>query len=61
MGDFAGANEAWTSGLGALPRGAVERPFDSNVHAALLQRLGRTAEAQPLTARLNSLGYRLPV
>jgi hypothetical protein len=30
-------------------------------HAWLLERLGRDGEAQPLTARLRSMGYRLAI
>ncbi len=55
------ALSAWESGLAAIPAGVPELPDEMAEHAALLQRLGRSAEAQPLTARLNSMGYRLPV
>jgi tetratricopeptide (TPR) repeat protein len=58
MGDRAGASQAWSDGLAQLPRGVAERPFEMNEHAQLLLRLGRTAEARPLTDRLNAIGYR---
>jgi hypothetical protein len=35
----------------------AERPPDMVEHADLLQRLGRTAEARPLEARLAAFGY----
>ena len=59
--DTRGAEDAWRTGMSLIPTGATERPVDSNIHAALLQRLGRNAEAQWLTNRLNAMGYRLPI
>ena len=59
-GDLEGARAQWSSGLALLPNGVAEKPDDTAEHAALLERLGRQAEARPLIARLNSMGYRLP-
>jgi eukaryotic-like serine/threonine-protein kinase len=55
------ARAAWSRGLASIPVDTFEQPSEIAEHAALLQRLGRRAEAQPLAARLNSIGYRLPV
>ena len=60
-GDMDAARFAWSQGLAAIPAGVTEQPDELAEHAAILQRLGRTAEAQPLAAKLNSIGYRLPV
>lgn len=45
--------------MAAIPPGVTELPNEIAEHAALLQRLGRTAEAQPLAAKLNKMGYRM--
>jgi len=58
-GNADAARAAWSSGLSAIPAGVPPQPDELAEHASLLQRLDRTAEAQPLTARLNSMGYRL--
>lgn len=60
-GDPRGATEAFKSGLAALPQNAAERPADTKVHAVLLERLGRTEEQRRFTARLDAVGYRLPL
>ena len=54
-GDMAQA--AWSSGLSAIPANVAEQPDEMAEHAALLQRLGRNADAQPLSAKLMSMGY----
>jgi tetratricopeptide (TPR) repeat protein len=61
LGDTAAARVAWNSALALLPKGTTEMPSEMAEHAALLQRLGRGGEAEPLTARLSAIGYRLPV
>ena len=58
-GDLTAAQSAWNSGLSVLPKGLAERPDEMQDHATLLQRLGRENEAQPLTAKLKSMGYRI--
>ena len=58
MGDRAGANAAWAEGYARLPRGVVERPSELSERAGLLKRLGRGAEAQQISARLDAIGYR---
>jgi len=60
FGNAGAAHSAWASALAALPAGVMEQPDEIAERATILQRLGRTGEAQPLTARLNSMGYRLP-
>jgi tetratricopeptide (TPR) repeat protein len=57
-GDSDGGKAAWNAGLAQLPQGIAERPQDMNTHVELLRRLGRDAEARPLTARLTAIGYR---
>ena len=57
-GDPSGANEAWSKALASLPKGIVERPSDMDEHALILERLRRSAEAQPLISKLKSIGYR---
>jgi hypothetical protein len=58
-GHMDAAQTAWSNGLAAIPAGVPEQPDELAEHAALLQRLGRGGEAQPLAARLSSMGYRL--
>jgi len=60
-GDMLSAQEAWAKGLAAIPTSVPERPDEMEDHALLLQRAGRSAEAQRLTSRLNAMGYRLPM
>ncbi|MFL6722080.1 MAG: TIR domain-containing protein [Sphingomonas sp.] len=60
LGDSAAAATAWRSALAALPRGATEKPTEMDEHATILQRVGRSGEARSLTAKLSSIGYRLP-
>jgi eukaryotic-like serine/threonine-protein kinase len=57
--DLGAARSAWTNGLGAIAFKVAEQPDEMAERAALLQRLGRRSEAEPLTAKLNSMGYRL--
>jgi tetratricopeptide (TPR) repeat protein len=61
LGDSAAAAAAWQAGLAALPNGSSERPNELALHAAILQRLGRAAEAQPLIQRLRAMGYRAAI
>ena len=56
--DALGARAAWQASLARLPAGVAEKPTQMSERAALLKRLGRTAEAHPLEARLASIGYR---
>ena len=58
-GDMDAARSAWTDGLARVPAGP-EMPGEIAEHAALLQRLGRSAEAQPLLQKLAAIGYRAP-
>jgi tetratricopeptide (TPR) repeat protein len=61
LGDSAAAAAAWQAGLAALPNGLTERPNELALHAAILQRLGRAAEAQPIIERLRAMGYRAAI
>jgi hypothetical protein len=58
-GNLVNARSAWNNGLSAIPKGVAEQPDEIFDHAALLERLGRSAEAGPLAAKLNSIGYHL--
>jgi hypothetical protein len=57
-GDMAGARSAWAAALAAIPQGVAERPAESYEHLVIAGRLGRKAEANPLAARLTTIGYR---
>ncbi|GAA4751219.1 TIR domain-containing protein [Sphingomonas daechungensis] len=56
-GDRAGAQTAWLSALQKWPKQANE-PTNLALQAELLVNLGRLAEARPLRAKLQSIGYR---
>ena len=58
LGDSAGANRAWSEALRILPTGTAERPSEMSERAAILERLGRVAEARPLLATLSSIGFK---
>ena len=60
IGDAPAAQTAWKSALAAIPASAPEEPDESALHAAILERLGRATEAQPLIRRLDQVGYRNP-
>jgi tetratricopeptide (TPR) repeat protein len=57
LGNEDAARSAWSTALSQLPGGFAE-PKELATRAAILDRLGRTAEAQPLHARLNAMGYK---
>jgi tetratricopeptide (TPR) repeat protein len=61
VGDDTSARAAWEAGLRALPRNVAELPEETAEHAVLLRRLARNDQARPLAAKLDSIGYRLPV
>jgi hypothetical protein len=58
LGDGPAARSSWSAALAQLPRGATEEPGQMAEHALILRRLGRDAEAQPISTRLESIGYR---
>lgn len=60
LGDAAGATAAWTAAYQIIPRVPAERPIETQEHAFILERLGRTLEAQQLKQQLAATGYRLP-
>jgi len=60
LGDRIAARGAWTSGLAAFPSGIPEQPNEMAERASVLRRLGRVTEAQTITTRLDSMGYRAP-
>lgn len=57
-GDSAAAAAAWNAGLRELPGNIAERPWEMNLRADLLRRLGRADEAAPLAGQLKKIGYR---
>lgn len=59
-GDGAGAAAAWNAAFQSLPHVAAERPAEMQEHAIILDRLGRTADADKLKQQLAATGYRLP-
>ena len=60
LGNADAAQSAWTQALAAIPANAAERPSETALHAAILQRLGRQTEAAPLIGKLDRMGYRDP-
>jgi tetratricopeptide (TPR) repeat protein len=60
MGDGPGAAASWNDAFQSLPQIPAERPMETQEHAIILERLGRTAEAQQLKQRLAATRYRLP-
>ena len=60
LGDLAGARIAWQAAFAAAPTGVAEKANEMAERAMLLQRMGRTDEANQRTARLNAMGYRNP-
>ena len=59
-GDVQAAQRDWRSALTALPGGDSEAPLVLASRAALLKRLGDTAGANAIAARLDRIGYRHP-
>ena len=57
IGDPAAAT-AWGHALGSMPPDVAETPPETDDHIAILERLGRQAEAMPLKQRLAKTGYR---
>jgi tetratricopeptide (TPR) repeat protein len=57
-GDPDGARNAWTDALSSIPPNVAETPLEMDDHAAILERLGRTAEVRPITQQLAQIGYR---
>lgn len=61
LGQMDAARSSWSMGLAAVPLNVPSQPDEMTVHAGLLKRLGRVVEAQPLEAKLNSMGYRIEI
>ena len=59
-GNAAAAQASWASGVAAIPANAPEKADETALHAALLERLGRGAEAAALRRELDRIGYRNP-
>jgi len=57
-GDSARAAGAWSAGLGLLPAGVTEQPWETYEREQLLRRLNRNDEARPLSEKLRAMGYR---
>ena len=60
-GNVQGAQAAWAKALNALPKGVPEQPDELAERVAVMQRIGRAAEARAVQAKLDSMGYRQPV
>ena len=60
-GDQGAAQAAWSRALQVMPKDVAERPDEMQVHATLLERLGRNSEAKPISERLQAMGYRLAI
>jgi tetratricopeptide (TPR) repeat protein len=58
LGDPAAAASAWQQALHELPAGVAEQPVELDQHAKILERVGDSAQAQRIAARLNAMGYR---
>lgn len=58
MGRDLAARQAWMEGLAQLPSGVAERPREMHERAKLLEGLGRSDEARPVTKRLGMMGFR---
>lgn len=59
-GDPADARRMWRSAQALLPQGEAESPFVLSRRAILFARLGDSARARSLAARLDRMGYRHP-
>ncbi|MBV9529107.1 toll/interleukin-1 receptor domain-containing protein [Sphingomonas sp.] len=59
-GNADAARAAWAAGLAMIPKALTERPPEMSIHESLLKRLGQTAAAAQLSARLAAIGYREP-
>jgi hypothetical protein len=57
-GDSARAAGAWSAGLGLLPAGVTEQPWETYEREQLLRRLNRNDEARPLSEKLRAMAYR---
>jgi hypothetical protein len=60
MGDRPGAESAWRAALAAWPQGVEIQQDEQGLQAVLLQRVGRSADANAIAARLAAMGYRHP-
>jgi tetratricopeptide (TPR) repeat protein len=60
LGNPEAAGAAWAQALSALPSPPAENPPEMSERQLILQRLGRTAEAQQLARRISAIGYREP-
>lgn len=54
------AAQAWQAALAMLPGGVAEKPPEMAERALLLDRMGRSAELEPLKRRLATIGFRQP-
>ena len=60
IGDRTGAIRQWQIALAVWPQGVEMKPHERGLQSALLQRLGRSGEANAIAARLAAVGYRHP-
>ncbi|HSR01001.1 MAG TPA: TIR domain-containing protein [Sphingomicrobium sp.] len=54
------ARQAWAAAFAAYPRGVAETPATASEHAMILQRVGRSNDAQQLRQQLAGLGFKDP-
>lgn len=57
-GNANAARASWMAALRVLPARASEEPDQAAERALILNRVGREAEARPIAARLNTMGFR---
>jgi tetratricopeptide (TPR) repeat protein len=58
LGNAGAAQSAWAAALSQAPANTFELPSQMADHVTILERVGRTAQAQQLRSRLQALGYR---
>ena len=56
-GDLQAARQSWINAFATLPAGLPEEPKEVAIRVAILQRLGRAAQAEPLARKLAAMGY----
>jgi tetratricopeptide (TPR) repeat protein len=56
--DLASARQAWSKASAALPSGVAERPGEMMERREILERSGRSREAEQVTAKLKAIGFK---
>jgi len=57
LGDGAAAQSGWSAALAVLPKGVAEEPDELSERATIMERLGKTGQAQAIRSRLAKMGY----